>query len=112
MAKNEKIESKIIEFLALLDKKPVRIMNPGIGFNYPRILSMIINEAYFARAEGRAKEKAIDEAMLYGVNYPLGPFDWCQKIGAGLVVRLLDELFKVTDDPRYKVCPELRQEGL
>jgi 3-hydroxybutyryl-CoA dehydrogenase len=78
-----------------------RVKSPGFGFVFPRIVSMIINEAYFALDEYLATENNIDIAMKFGVNYPLGPFEWSRKIGAKSVLYLLEELFTSTQDGRY-----------
>lgn len=82
----------------------------GIGFTFPRISAMVINEAYFAKEEGLASSEDIDTAMKYGVNYPLGPLDWATRTGPKHVATLLDELYQVTGDPRYRTSPLLRLE--
>lgn len=82
----------------------------GIGFTFPRISSMVINEAYFALEDGLASSEDIDTAMKFGVNYPLGPIDWAQRTGSQHIATLLDELYNVTGDPRYRACPRLRLE--
>jgi len=83
----------------------------GIGFTFPRITSMVINEAYFAKEEGLASNEDLDTAMKFGVNYPLGPLDWATRTGAKHVVTLLDELYTVTGDPRYRASSALRLEN-
>lgn len=88
-------------FFTHLHLKLMRVNSPGFGFVFPRILSMIINEAYFALDEYLATEKNINTAMKFGVNYPLGPFDWVQKMGAKSVCYLLEELYASTKDGRY-----------
>ncbi len=98
-------------FLNSIGIKGVEVGNPGIGFHYPRTISMIINEAYFLLEEGGAERQDIDRAMIYGVNYPLGPLQWAEKIGLKRVLSLLDELYDVTRDPRYRACPLLRLEA-
>jgi 3-hydroxybutyryl-CoA dehydrogenase len=89
-----------------LETKPVS--SPGHGFIYPRTISMIINEAYFSIEDELASQEDIDTAMLYGVNYPLGPIDWSKKIGLTPIKLLLDDLFEVTHDKRYKLSTKLR----
>lgn len=79
------------------------------GLVTPRVISMIINEAFYTVEEGTASREDIDLAMKLGTNYPYGPFEWCRKIGAANVVRVLDEVHRATADERYRVCKLLRQ---
>lgn len=70
------------------------------GFIAPRILSMIINEAYFAKEQNVSTEAEIDIAMKLGTNYPKGPFEWKAEIGISNILMLLENLCK--SDIRYK----------
>jgi len=70
-----------------------------VGFVTPRIISMIINEAFFALAEGVSTKEEIDIAMKLGTAYPYGPFEWAEKIGLENIYQLLQKLGK--DQPRY-----------
>jgi 3-hydroxybutyryl-CoA dehydrogenase len=81
------------------------------GMVTPRILSMIINEAYCTLAEGTASRSDIDLAMKLGTNYPFGPFEWCERIGAAGVCQVLAGIFKATQDPRFRINPMLLQEA-
>ncbi|MEE3079584.1 MAG: 3-hydroxyacyl-CoA dehydrogenase family protein [Bdellovibrionota bacterium] len=93
-----------------LNFKTQVIENPGICFNYPRIISNIINEAYFAKEEKLATDEDIDKAMRYGVNYPLGPFEWSKKIGLDKVALVLLELYEATGDARYRMSRYIKRE--
>lgn len=73
------------------------------GFVTARVVSMIINEAYFSLDEGVSTKKDIDTAMKLGTNYPYGPFEWAEKIGLHNVTSLLNTL-SVTQ-PRYRPSP-------
>lgn len=74
-----------------------------------RILMMIINEAAFAVQEGVASPSDIDTAMKLGTNYPLGPLEWCDRIGADVVVAVLDGLQLEYGEERYRPAVLLRQ---
>ena len=78
------------------------------GMITPRILCTIINEAYFTLEQGVSSREEIDVAMKLGTNYPMGPFEWSQKIGLKNVHRLLDRLSR--NDSRYLPCDLLSQE--
>ncbi len=75
------------------------------GLIAARVISMIINEAYFALQDNLSSEEEIDVAMKYGTNYPLGPFEWIEKIGPVNVYSLLQKL-SITDN-RYEAAPLL-----
>jgi len=62
------------------------------GFVSARVISMIINEAFFALAENVSTKEEIDLAMKLGTNYPQGPFEWAQKIGIEKIYYLLKKL--------------------
>ncbi len=81
-----------------------------VGFVTPRVICMIINEAYFTLQEGTASREDIDLAMKLGTNYPYGPFEWAKRIGINQVIKLLDAVYQDTHDERYQVCNLLRSE--
>lgn len=76
------------------------------GLVRPRIISMIINEAYHALGDAVGSIADIDIAMKTGTNYPYGPFEWARKIGLDKILGLLETL-SVTDS-KYRPAPELR----
>ena len=89
-----------------------KIVEDRVGMVTPRIICMIINEAYFAIEENVASRTDIDLAMKLGTNYPFGPFEWSQKIGIKNVYQLLKAVFESTKDERYKICSLLEKEAL
>jgi 3-hydroxybutyryl-CoA dehydrogenase len=91
------------EFLIVADR---------VGLVTPRVICMIINEAYYTVQEGTATREDIDVAMKLGTNYPYGPFEWCQRIGIRHVYELLEAVYDDTKDERYKICPSLKREYL
>ena len=54
-------------------------------------------------------EQAADQAMKLGTNYPAGPFEWLQQIGAVSVSQLLEHLFMMYRSERYRISPLLHQ---
>jgi 3-hydroxybutyryl-CoA dehydrogenase len=62
------------------------------GFVTPRVISMIINEAFISLQEGVSTKEDIDTAMKLGTNYPSGPFQWADKIGIHNIKSLLQKL--------------------
>jgi 3-hydroxybutyryl-CoA dehydrogenase len=76
-----------------------------IGMVAPKIISMIINEAYFALGDDVSNKEAIDTAMKLGTNYPYGPFEWSEIIGLNKIHDLLSTLSKT--ELRYLPAPFL-----
>lgn len=88
------------------------VVDDRVGLVTPRIICMIINEAYYTVQEGTATREDIDLAMKLGTNYPFGPFEWCQRIGVKHVYELLEAVYEDTHDERYKICSLLKKEYL
>lgn len=87
------------------------VVQDGVGMVTPRVICMIINEAYMAAEEGTASKEDINTAMRLGTNYPSGPFEWCGKIGVKNVYDVLQALYDTTGNERYKVSALLQQEA-
>jgi 3-hydroxybutyryl-CoA dehydrogenase len=96
------------QFFASIGKEAVRVKDsPGLTF--PRILSLIINEAARSLEEGVASAEEIDIAMRLGVNYAQGPLKWADQIGLDEVLAVLEGLLHETGDDRYRPAPLLRR---
>lgn len=80
------------------------------GFITPRVICMIINEAYFTLEEEVSSKPEIDTAMKLGTNYPYGPFEWSEKIGLKNVYDLLIKLAQTNS--RYEPSSLLKKEYL
>lgn len=93
-------------------KSEYRCVEDRVGMITPRIITMIINEAYLTVQEGTATREDIDLGMKLGTNYPYGPFEWCEKLGIHHVYEILDALYEDTHDERYKIAPLLKKEYL
>ncbi len=89
-----------------------QIVESRVGMVTPRVVAMIINEAYFTFQEGTASKEDIDTGMKLGTAYPYGPFEWCDRIGIKNIYETLDAVYHDTHDERYKICPLLRTEYL
>lgn len=86
------------------------LVDDRVGLVTPRVICMIINEAYYTVQEGTASRDDIDMAMKSGTNYPFGPFEWSRLIGIKHVYELLEAVYEDTKDERYKICPLLKKE--
>jgi 3-hydroxybutyryl-CoA dehydrogenase len=95
-------------WLELLGFQPVAVQDtPGLVVG--RTLAMLINEAADAVLQGVCSSRGADDAMKLGVNYPKGPFEWLEQLGAARVIHLIDALDKGYRGERYRVSPGLRR---
>jgi 3-hydroxybutyryl-CoA dehydrogenase len=105
----KKNESRLNEICSRLSTDFVCVED-RVGLVTPRVICMIINEAYCTLEEGTASREDIDLAMKLGTNYPYGPFEWAKRVGIKQVIELLDAVYRDTRDDRYKVNDLLRSE--
>jgi 3-hydroxybutyryl-CoA dehydrogenase len=88
---DESNKQKAEDVFSLFNKK-IEWVDDIIGFITPRVICMIINEAFIALKEGVSTKEEIDIAMKLGTNYPYGPFEWAEKIGVKKIKSLLEKL--------------------
>jgi 3-hydroxybutyryl-CoA dehydrogenase len=91
VAPDEKIAVRVAQLYEQLGRD-YRLVPDVPGMISARILSTIINEAYFTWDAEVSTMEEIDTAMRLGTNYPLGPFEWSRRIGLGQIAGLLGSL--------------------
>lgn len=96
------------DFIQSLGKETA-VVEDEVGLVFPRILSLIINEAAFAVMEGTASPEDIDIAMKKGTNYPYGPLEWADRIGLDEVYAVIRGLHQNLAEERYRPAPLLRK---
>lgn len=104
----EKAAQQAEGFFRSLGKETVRVRD-GAGLIFPRIVSLIINEASRSFDEGVAEAEEIDTAMRLGVNYPSGPLRWADRVGLDEVLAVLEGLQRETGDDRYRPAPLIKK---
>lgn len=82
------------------------------GLIVARTLAMLANEAAEALLTGVASAEGIDTAMKAGVNYPRGPLEWADRLGAARLLRVLDGLVESYGDDRYRASVLLRRRAV
>lgn len=106
--RNEAIKQKAETVFAIFNKKAE--WTPDIpGFITARVVSSIINEAFFSIEEGISSRDEVDLAMKAGTNYPYGPFEWSRLIGIKKIYSLLEIVSK--ENPRYTPSDLLKKEA-
>jgi 3-hydroxybutyryl-CoA dehydrogenase len=96
------------ELFNIFGKETVRVKDTA-GLTFPRIVSLIINEAARSLEEGVATAEEIDIAMRLGVNYPQGPLKWADEIGLDEVLAVLEGVRHESGDDRYRPAPLLKK---
>lgn len=84
---------------------------PAKNWIFKRILVMLINEAADTVYKNFCSEKDVELAMTKGVNYPKGLLQWGEEWGYINVVNLLDELYELYHEERYRVSPWIRSKA-
>jgi 3-hydroxybutyryl-CoA dehydrogenase len=91
-----------------LDAGKLAMIDPAASAVLSRLFAQIANETAFALEEEIASPEDMDTAMRLGLNWPLGPLDVAEKIGAGGAVELLTEL-ESARGAAYTQAPLLRR---
>lgn len=91
-----------------LGKKTV-LVNEAPGFVVNRIFVPMINEAIFVLQEGIASPEDIDQAMVLGVNHPMGPLALADLIGLDTLLMVQENLYREFGDSKYRPSSLLRK---
>ncbi|MFT5172162.1 MAG: 3-hydroxybutyryl-CoA dehydrogenase [Gammaproteobacteria bacterium] len=89
------------------DGVPATVISDGPGFVAQRIVAMICNVGCSVAQMGVASPQDIDKAVTLGLNYPYGPLAFGDRIGAARILRILDGIYGLYRDPRYRPSPWL-----
>ena len=104
----DKTHDAAIDIAKKLGKTPITVKNmPGFVVN--RLLIPMINEAFFALAEGDASADEIDQGMKLGCNHPMGPLALADLIGLDVLLSVMEVLHHELGDDKYRPCPNLRE---
>lgn len=91
------------------DAVPVSVIRDSAGLVAPRVVATIVNIACEIAQQRIAAPADIDRAVALGLGYPSGPLAWGDRLGAGTVLTVLQQLHDTTGDPRYRASPWLRR---
>jgi 3-hydroxybutyryl-CoA dehydrogenase len=108
IATSEETTQRTIALAKAMGKTPVPA-NDRAGFVSNRVLMPMINEAFHAWMEGVATPADIDQIMLLGCNFPMGPLRLADFIGLDVCHDIMMVLHRELGDPKFFPCPLLRQ---
>ncbi|HPQ96283.1 MAG TPA: 3-hydroxyacyl-CoA dehydrogenase, partial [Thiolinea sp.] len=92
--------------------KQVSILDDIPGLVVMRTVCMLANEGADAVNQQVCSVAAVDTAMQGGVNYPLGPLAWADRIGVARVATVLDNLAASYGEDRYRCSPLLARRAM
>ena len=86
---------------------PTFVIVDSPGFVAPRVVACVVNLACEMAQQGIASPVDIDIAVRLGLGYPVGPFEWGDRLGATRVLSILEGLYATFGDQRYRPSPWL-----
>ncbi len=89
-----------------LDSAELGRIDPAAEDILPRLIAQIANEAAFALEEGVGSPADMDTAMRLGFNWPRGPLELTELIGAARAAVLLEDL-RQSHGEAYRAAPSL-----
>lgn len=93
----------------LLQSRAVTAIADSPGFIAQRICAMIANLGCEMAQTGLAKPQDIDTAMRLGLNYPSGPLEMTDAMGADQLYLIMTRIQRLTGDDRYRPSQWLRR---
>ena len=91
------------------DGSGVTIIRDSAGFVSQRVLASVVNLACEIAQREIATPVDIDNAVRLGLNYPHGPLAWGDALGSKRVLCILERIYALTGDPRYRPSLWLRR---
>ncbi|WP_201575767.1 3-hydroxyacyl-CoA dehydrogenase [Psychrobacter immobilis] len=85
------------------------LITESTGFVAQRVVTMVINLGCDIAMQGIATPKDIDNAVKLGLGYPYGPISWGDELGAERILLILERIYGLTGDPRYRPSPWLQR---
>lgn len=81
------------------------------GLVADRLANCMANEAYTIVEEGTALAADVDTALRLGMNHPVGPFEYVQRVGVGTVHTALRSMMNAFGDSRYRPTSLIRRQS-
>jgi len=91
------------------DGMPVSMLRDSPGFVAQRVVAMIVSIGSEIAQQRIASPADIDTAVRIGLGYPLGPLAMGDALGPATVLEILENMHRLTGDPRYRPGSWLRR---
>ncbi len=101
-----------IHALLAADGNAVTVIHDSPGFINQRVVAAIVNIACDIAQQRIAAPADIDKAVHLGLGYPKGPLAMGDGVGGKRILAVLDGMYSVYGDPRYRPSPWLRRRAL
>lgn len=85
------------------------LITESTGFVAQRVVAMVINLGCDIAMQGIASPEDIDNAVKLGLGYPYGPISWGNELGAQRILLILERIYGLTGDSRYRPSPWLQR---
>ncbi len=85
------------------------LITESTGFVAQRVVAMVINLGCDIAMQSIATPHDIDNAVKLGLGYPYGPISWGDELGAQRILMILERIYGLTGDPRYRPSPWLQR---
>ena len=92
--------------------RQVTVIADSPGFIAQRLAAMIVAIGAAMVERGIASAADIDRGVTMALGYPLGPLTFGDRLGPRVVVEILQNLWRTTGDPRWRIPGWLRRRAL
>jgi 3-hydroxybutyryl-CoA dehydrogenase len=92
--------------------RQVTVIADSPGFVAQRVAAMIVAIGSAMVERGIASPADIDRGVTMALGYPLGPLTFGDRLGPRVVVEILQNLWRTTGDPRWRIPGWLRRRAL
>jgi 3-hydroxybutyryl-CoA dehydrogenase len=104
---SDETAQKVMAVCRALGKVPVHLKKEIDGFLVNRILGALTREAIYLYDLGVASYEDIDNAVVYALGHPMGPFRLMDLTGIDLAYTMNMERYRATGDPSHKPSPAI-----
>src|SRR5512147_3029635 len=91
------------------DGVPVSVIRDSAGFVAQRVVAHIVNVGCDIVQQRIATPEDLDSAVMLGLGYPKGPLGMGDAVGAAKILAILEAMFAIYQEPRYRPSPWLRR---